>query len=370
MEENMARLIFFSLGLVLLNCPLQAQTLEFSGRKWQVNAQTASLENYKGKQCVRLAQGGIKLAEAGFTNGVIEFDIAFGKERGFHGVQWRMQSNDTNEEFYLRPHQSGNPDATQYTPVFHGLAGWQLYHGEGYTTAASFDFDEWMHVKLVVAGGQAEVYLKDMSKPLLVMPELKQKIRSGGLGLSAALAPARFADFSYRADDRMKLQGEIKTSPVAPAGTIMAWQVSDVFEGQKLQDKVALEQADLEGLAWHPLACEKSGLANLARLQGVSQTKNTVFVKATLHSANAATKKLSFGYSDVAFVFLNGQALYLGQNTFLSRDYRYLGTIGYFDNVFLPLKAGDNELIIAVAETFGGWGIQARLEKPSEVAVK
>jgi hypothetical protein len=227
-----------------------------------------------------------------------------------------------------------------------------------------------MHVKVVVAGAHAEVYLKDMSKPLLVMHELKQEAKSGDLGLSASLVPARFANFSYRADNNVKLQGEIKSLAVAAPGTIMAWQVSEAFDGKRLQNKVALEQADLKGLTWHALACEKSGLANLARIQGVSETKNATFVKATLRSASATTKQLSFGYSDAALVFLNGQALYYGHNTFLSRDYRYLGTIGYFDSVFLPLKAGDNELIIAVGETFGGWGIQARLEQPSDVAVK
>jgi hypothetical protein len=37
------------------------------------------------------------------------------------------------------------------------------------------------------------------------------------------------------------------------------------------------------------------------------------------------------------------------------------------DAVYLPLRAGDNELLLAVAEVFGGWGLTARLE-PSTVA--
>jgi hypothetical protein len=45
----------------------------------------------------------------------------------------------------------------------------------------------------------------------------------------------------------------------------------------------------------------------------------------------------------------------------MSRDYRYLGTIGYFDNVTLPLEAGKNEICIAVSEAFGGWGIMGRV---------
>lgn len=46
----------------------------------------------------------------------------------------------------------------------------------------------------------------------------------------------------------------------------------------------------------------------------------------------------------------------------MSRDYRFLGTVGYFDEVYVDLKKGKNELWIAVSETFGGWGVKAQLE--------
>jgi len=36
------------------------------------------------------------------------------------------------------------------------------------------------------------------------------------------------------------------------------------------------------------------------------------------------------------------------------------------DALYLPLRAGDKELLLAVAEVFGGWGLTARLE-PSAV---
>ena len=51
-----------------------------------------------------------------------------------------------------------------------------------------------------------------------------------------------------------------------------------------------------------------------------------------------------------------------------SRDYRYLGTIGLFDEVMLPLRDGDNELWLAVSESFGGWGVLARL--PDENGIR
>ena len=72
-------------------------------------------------------------------------------------------------------------------------------------------------------------------------------------------------------------------------------------------------------------------------------------------------RALELGFSDRAVVFLNGRALYRGDDTYRSRDYRFLGSIGYYDTLFLPLVAGVNDLVIAVSEDFGGWGVQARL---------
>jgi hypothetical protein len=70
---------------------------------------------------------------------------------------------------------------------------------------------------------------------------------------------------------------------------------------------------------------------------------------------------LQLGFSDRARVFLNDQVLYSGRDEFQSRDYRFLGTVGLFDEVYLTLKKGRNELWVAVSETFGGWGIKAAL---------
>ena len=45
------------------------------------------------------------------------------------------------ENFYIRPHQSGNPDANQYQPVFNGSASWQLYYGPEYAAPVEYRYD-------------------------------------------------------------------------------------------------------------------------------------------------------------------------------------------------------------------------------------
>jgi len=86
-----------------------------------------------------------------------------------------------------------------------------------------------------------------------------------------------------------------------------------------------------------------------------------VFARTTITSSVARTHSLEFGFSDRAVVYLNDQRLFAGDDTYRSRDYRFLGSIGYWYSLELPLEQGDNELAIAVAESFGGWGVMARL---------
>jgi hypothetical protein len=160
----------------------QAQTkVPFTSDQWNLPEGQAELVTYQGKESLFLKGGIALLEDANFQDGIIEFDIAFEQKRGFVGVIFRQQDQINFEEFYMRPHQSGNPDATQYTPVLNGMAGWQLYFGPGFSTRFAYDFDVWMHVKLVVSGDQAEIYIRDMEKPVLFMHDLKRETKAGGL---------------------------------------------------------------------------------------------------------------------------------------------------------------------------------------------
>jgi hypothetical protein len=40
------------------------------------------------------------------------------------------------------------------------------------------------------------------------------------------------------------------------------------------------------------------------------------------------------------------------------------------DALYLPLRAGENELVIAVTEAFGGWGLAGRFEDLEGIVVE
>lgn len=342
----------------------------FDSGRWQHNAAQSRVEDYLGRTSLFLKGGTATVADARFADGSIEFDLAFTRARGFVGGLWRVQDAKNYEEFYLRPHQSGNPDATQYTPVFNGISGWQLYHGERYAVPIHHRFDEWMHVKILFAGASAEIYVGDMEKPVLFVDELKHGVEPGSVGVSAGNgAPAHFSSFSF-STDTPPIQGWPGTPEPAPEGVLSSWQVSDVFPERDLDGRTSLGPEDLAGRRWTRLDTERSGLANLARVNGTHLRRNTVFARTTLVAESDQIKRLDFGFSDRVRVYLNGRLLFRGDDTYQSRDYRFLGSIGYFDSLYLPLAQGGNELLMAVSEDLGGWGIQAKLEDLSGITLQ
>jgi len=210
------------------------------------------------------------------------------------------------------------------------------------------------------------MYIEDMEKPALFVKE-----RPGRVGLSAGnFAPAYFSNFSFSVMSRPSLKGKAKPPEKAPAGTVMSWQVSNTFDEKSLEKKYQLTRADKEKLSWSKLTSEDHGIANLARLQGLARGLNTVFARLIIQSESEQIKKIRFGFSDNLKVYFNDRLLYGGSDIYRSRDHRFLGTIGLFDELYLPLKKGDNELLLAVTENFGGWGIKALVEDMAGISLK
>jgi hypothetical protein len=119
---------------------------------------------------------------------------------------------------------------------------------------------------------------------------------------------------------------------------------------------------------WTVLASEPSGLTDLSRLNGIRDGRNTVLARTIVRSERDLRAPLELGFSDRAVLFLNGTPLYRGDDSYRSRDYRFLGSIGWYDTVYLPLLAGENDLVVAVSEDIGGWGVQARFPDASGIS--
>lgn len=343
-------------------------SVPFTSAQWKFETKDYAIEEYMGKASVRLKQNRATFQDANFENGIIEYDIVFPPGRAFIGGFFRLQDNANYEEFYVRTHQSGNPDANQYSPVFNGLAAWQLYYGEGYGAPVQYAFNTWIHVKLVVSGDQLEVYLNDMEKPVL-FSQLKRPAQKGGLAVQNFLGESHFANFTYTPQEKPTLKSTAKPLVPAPAGTITQWEISAPLAEASLQNLTSLKSLKPES-AWKKVNTENTGLLNLAGVSPWSRENNTVFVRIIVDSDKDQVKKFTFGFSDRVRVYLNDVILYSGEDNYLSRDYRFLGTIGYFDSAYLNLKKGRNEIRLALSENMGGWGIKGKFDDMEGITIR
>lgn len=372
----------YLLGLLLIVCLVVTscyqsssslasnEIIPFDSDEWEIQAKESKLEDYLGQKSLLLKGGFAIIKDSNFTDGIIEYDVAFDNKRGFMGAVWRLQDKANYEEFYIRSHQSGNPDANQYVPHFNNISSWQLYYGDGYGVPLKYSFNEWIHVKIIVSGKDGEVYIEDMEKPALVIKELKREVEPGKVGLHVIdLAPGHFANFTYQNISNPPLKGS-KEPESTPEGTITSWLVSNSFPAEDLENKSALAEDEEQKFNWTKLATESNGLANLAKVQGIEDGKNSVFTKVKIISDRDVIKKLQFGFSDRVKVYFNGNLFYAGLNDYGSRDYRFLGTIGLFNELYLPLKKGENELWMAVSEFRpNGWGIMAQFEDSNGISI-
>lgn len=301
------------------------------------------------------------LKDVELDDGVIEVDVAVTGSRSYPGIVFRMQSQDNYERFYIRPHRAGlYPDALQYVPVFNGIAGWQLYNGDGFTAEASIPADQWVPLRLELGGKQARLFVGDADEPALVIPHLLHGSVKGTVGLSGPRdGSAYFSNFRYRADDSLDFPPVVE--PETPPGTITRWQISQPFPIGAIDMEHYPTGEEAAGITWRDVTPGPSGLVDVARYTGrIGRETDCVLARTVLHEEKETVREIRFGYSDAVTLFLNGELLFSGNSAYRQRDPSFLGIVGLNDAVYLPLMKGDNELLLMVAESFGGWGFMAR----------
>jgi hypothetical protein len=368
----MKKISLFSASLLLIiyvNTSAQTVKVSITPESWDTIGGKPLRETYLGKECLLIQKGAIIAKGTDLRDGIIEADISFPQQRGFPGFIFRIQDDHNMENFYVRPHQSGNPDATQYTPVFNDYAGWQLYHGEGYSKAFNFKFDQWHRVKIDMHGLQAEIYIDDMQTPLIKVTELLNGWKSGRFGFVSGGVPFRIANVQYEIK-----QGSAPAAIPVPAngigGLVTQWQIASPIDRRLFDKNYELTKEIKDKLKWTTQTSWASGTIDLAKYIQPGDTGKAIIAKLIIHSEKEQVKKISFGFSDFVTVYFNDKALFSGSDNFMSRDYRFLGTIGFFDVLFLPLKKGDNELWFVVSENFGGWGVKAKFENMDGISLK
>jgi hypothetical protein len=368
------------LGVALFAMPRPSAAQEvvaFDDPAWVIEGEGATIERYLDRQALRLRTGIARLPEVEFENGSIEFEFATSGRRSFVGIRFRMESDRDCEYIYFRPHNAGKWDAMQYTPIDHGQTSWQLFSGEGYGAAVAIPEESWIHVRVEVAGSRAEVFVDRSASPVLTVTDLKRGRSRGGVALFSLYpggrsddhVPTAFSGFTIVPRD-VDASYNRRTPPPAGSGLIGSWSVHPPFPTPE-EPLMEVPRDGIDPLQWFRVDSETSGIVNFATVANLPRGGGTILARVFIRSDRRQTKKLNFGFSDRAVLFLNGAPLFSGDTTYRSRSPRYLGVMTVdHEAVYLLLEEGDNELLFAVSEAFGGWGLIARLEDRAGIELR
>lgn len=344
---------FISFLLLTVSCSAVSEVIQapMESDRWSRNPTSIK---YEGRDAFVLSGGGYLLKDVEMTNGRIMVDIFTPGQRGFLGMVFRQQDLDS-ELFYFRPHKSRLPDTVQYTPVFNGMSGWQLYHDERYLQTAEIPNDRWVTYEVEFQ----EKHLKiSIDGKTVLETQLKQPVSSGGIGIWGNTAGI-FSNFRYELfSDQTPNKAPTNKTQTIDEGVITDWQLSQRFSvDDQSPNKLP------SNLEFRDVTVEDQGFVNISRYLARGKPKALAYGKTVLSSDKAKRIKLWFGYSDEITIFLNGQPQFEANSSYNFRAPFGLGLLDSdHDAIYLDLAPGDNELIFAVSETFGGWGFMAKTQ--------
>jgi hypothetical protein len=320
---------------------------------------------------MRLNSGNAALKDITFGDGTIEFDVnTIG--RGAPGIAFRQQDDGNFELLYLRPDPAcpAFRACIQYAPQTRGILLWDLF--PQYQSRAPLRENGWNHIKMIVSGRRMKVFVNDAPSPTLDIGRLEGDALIGGIRLQG---PATFANLVIIPGAVDGLSPEPVRDPLeGDRGVIRKWRVSPV---SALRNGKTPAYDEMPGASqeWKAIGAERGGLINLSREYGrpvPEPDRSLAWVKTPITSDKKRSAKVDIGWTRELWVFVNGKLVFTDKNLFEQENARKFpdGRCSLENAAFtLPLEAGENEIAIATANNFSGWGLMLRLADPEGVSL-
>ena len=250
------------LGPFALSQTPQTTSVPPDSPRWNLEGEAKTTE-YQGRKCLLLDGGAAELKDLELRDGVIDVDVATPASRGFFGIQFRIANDGANAEWvYLRQHKSGLPDALQYTPVLSTGLNWQIFNGAGFTGVVDIPKNIWFHLRLVVTGAQAKLYVKDMDQPALVVDDLKSGVQKGQVALAVLTGATYFSNFEIHTTPDAAWQRHL---PPMPPGTLTRWSLSPSYDALQRNLERPLTAFETKAIQWQDVEAEPPGFVVLYR---------------------------------------------------------------------------------------------------------
>lgn len=368
---RMARLAGLAAATLLWPAMSQAQEpikIPMTHDRWQTREAKDVVEFTKDESyplgVIKVTKGVAVLKDLTFKDGTIEYDVLPLGPMGA-GIGFRRRDDDTFEDFYLRPKANcaAAPDCIQYAPQTHGVLLWDVF--PQYQGPAPVNDNGVNHIKMVISGQRMNIYVNGSKTPSLAIGRLEGDTLEGGLLMQG---PGAFANLTVTPGAVEGLTPEPASDPTdSDKRFLRDWLVSSFAPLPDGQEPALAEMPDA-AQTWTPLAAEREGFVDLSRSMGLPTARKVraiAWLKTNIDSDKAQSKHVSIGWCREIWVFVNGKQVYADKNLYQpptarkTPDGRLSLENGSFD---LPLQKGKNEIAVALANNFYGWGLEMRLD--------
>lgn len=207
------------LGLFSMIYGVQAQTIEFEGKEFELSNVKASVEKLNGEEVLKVERDlealsfdegqleatvdeptYVKLIGLDMENGSVEVKLMskilnpspFQAAQGFIGLAFRIsEDNSRFESIYLRPRvgRSENQLARNHTVQYFAYPDYKFqklrspeFQGR-YETYADVGLEEWITFRIEFRDQKAYLYLNDQESAAFVVADLLGDSKSGSIGL-------------------------------------------------------------------------------------------------------------------------------------------------------------------------------------------
>lgn len=363
----------------------QKITIPFNPGAWEHDKEQVEFLTYKNRSAVRgkgESDVNILLKDTEFTTGTIEYDVEF-KGNGFPGIGFRSSDDRKNTElFYIRYFGTVNPLSRytlQYAAVMDGINLWDIT--DEYQSASEIYDGQWNHVKLVISENQMKVYVNDMEKCALHVPILEGSRKKGKIYLTGDVIYSNLTISPGAIEELPNIAGfNLKSNDTR---FLRNWKISnpadlpferDVIKRIPNTPFITMDSTLMDNSSWKPIHAKYRGMVNITEKLGATEQgkRRVTWLKTTITSDTDQIRKLKLGFSDEIWVFINGRHLYTDKNYYTTPGVKQPRGRATVDNaeINLPLKKGENEIVVGVANYFFAWGLTAKLDATDNLMIE
>jgi hypothetical protein len=203
---NRAIVCRFAIAFLSCAAPLLAERIQLNDlNSLELRNTREEIVTWRGRPALQLTEDPARpgqlmavLRGHSFHDGTIDIDVAGARsataaetDRGFIGIAFRMQPDEKHYEcIYIRPANGRAQDQLRrnHSTEYESLPDWPWYRLRRetpgvYESYADMAEGEWIHMKIVVRGTKAALYLGRSAHPCLLINDLKLGDARGAIAL-------------------------------------------------------------------------------------------------------------------------------------------------------------------------------------------